>query len=276
MTYEQKVSFAIKLLQSIPTDDGPIEVSYSGGKDSDVILELSKMAGIPFEAIYKQTTIDPPGTTSHAMAVGAKIIRPKKTFLQLVAEKGLPTRFYRFCCKDLKEYKVHSRAIQGIRRCESAKRAERYKEPEVCRVYSSKERARIYLPILEWTDDDVERFVRERGIRCAPVYYKDGEFDVRQRLGCICCPLQSRKNLIKSYKQYPRFLKAEIKAVGEYQRNKPESTSAIRFKTPYNQMFYHIFCDDMEQYESIIDGGLFTDNQLDTKQYLEGYFNIGL
>ena len=42
MTYEQKVSFAIKLLQNIPTDDGPIEVSYSGGKDSDVILELAK------------------------------------------------------------------------------------------------------------------------------------------------------------------------------------------------------------------------------------------
>ena len=53
MDYERKVAFAIKLLQSIPTDEGPIEVSYSGGKDSDVILELAKMAGIPFEAIYK-------------------------------------------------------------------------------------------------------------------------------------------------------------------------------------------------------------------------------
>lgn len=29
---QKKVDFAIKLLRSIPTDDGPIEVSFSGGK----------------------------------------------------------------------------------------------------------------------------------------------------------------------------------------------------------------------------------------------------
>ena len=62
---KKKVDFAIKLLQSIP-QDGDIEVSYSGGKDSDVILELAKMAGIPYRAIYKNTTIDPPGTIAHA------------------------------------------------------------------------------------------------------------------------------------------------------------------------------------------------------------------
>ena len=43
---KKKVDFAIKLLQSIP-QDGDIEISYSSGKDSDVILELAKMARIP-------------------------------------------------------------------------------------------------------------------------------------------------------------------------------------------------------------------------------------
>lgn len=38
---KKKVDFAIKLPQSIP-QDGDIEISYSGGKDSDVILELVK------------------------------------------------------------------------------------------------------------------------------------------------------------------------------------------------------------------------------------------
>ena len=37
--FEKKVARAIKLLQSIP-QDGEIEVSYSGGKDSDVILVM--------------------------------------------------------------------------------------------------------------------------------------------------------------------------------------------------------------------------------------------
>lgn len=34
---QKKVDRAIRLLQSIPTDKGDIEISYSGGKDSDAI-----------------------------------------------------------------------------------------------------------------------------------------------------------------------------------------------------------------------------------------------
>ncbi len=134
MNYDRKIDFAIKLLRNIP-QDGPIELSYSGGKDSDVILELARMAGIPFEIIYKQTTIDPPGTTAHAKSVGATIIRPKMSYLQIIEQSSMPSRWSRFCCGILKEYKIHDRAIQGIRRSESTARAKRYREPEDCRVY---------------------------------------------------------------------------------------------------------------------------------------------
>ena len=41
---EKKVQRAIRLLQSIPKDR-EIELCYSGGKDSDVILELANMGG---------------------------------------------------------------------------------------------------------------------------------------------------------------------------------------------------------------------------------------
>lgn len=178
-------------MQSIPKD-GPIEVSYSGGKDSDVILELAKMAGIPFRAIYKNTTIDPPGTIKHCKEKGVEIIPPKESFFKMVERKGYPTRFSRFCCEVLKEYKVLDRAIQGIRRSESIKRRDRYKEPEICREYSKKEKVKIYLPLLDWTDEDVERFITERGIKCHPLYYDEqGNFCVKRRLGCIQCPLQA-------------------------------------------------------------------------------------
>ena len=170
---QKKVDFAIKLLQSIP-QDGDIEISYSGGKDSDVILELTKMAGIPYRAIYKSTTIDPPGTIAHAREMGAEVVRPEKTFFQLINEKGFPNRRSRFCCSELKEYKICDRAIQGIRRSESRKRAENYKEPETCRVYSAKEKVKVYLPILEWTNQDVEEFIKERNIKCHPIYYRGG------------------------------------------------------------------------------------------------------
>lgn len=210
---EKKVDFAIKLLQSIPTDDGPIELSYSGGKDSDVILELAKMAGIPYRAIYKATTIDPPGTIAHAKEMGAEVIHPKKTFFQLVSKSGFPSRFQRFCCSALKEYKICDRAIQGIRRSESRKRAEKYKEPEVCRVYSAKEKVKVYLPILEWTDQDVAEFIKERNIKCHPLYYsREGQFDVTKRLGCMGCPLASRNKRIQFFKENPKWLKAWIRA----------------------------------------------------------------
>ena len=103
--YEKKKARAIRLLKNIPQDD-PIEISYSGGKDSDVILELAKMAGIPFRAIYKNTTIDPPGTIRYVKSKGVEILPPKMKFFDVVEMSGCPTRRVRTCCSHLKEYKV--------------------------------------------------------------------------------------------------------------------------------------------------------------------------
>ena len=276
MEYERKVKFAINLLQSIPTEDGPIEVSYSGGKDSDVILELAKMAGIPYEAIYKQTTIDPPGTTAHAKEVGATIIRPKETFLQLIERKGWPTRRARFCCEVLKEYKVRDRAIQGIRRSESTARAKRYKEPEICRTYPHKEKAKIYLPILDWTDEDVERFITERGIKCHPLYYdENGKFRVERRLGCLGCPLASG-NGRKDFEQYPKMLAAWIRAEKKYLETHPNVSAVRKFGNAYNMAYHNLFTNSYEQYLDRVTGGLFPENAIDTKKYIEDYFGLSV
>lgn len=172
---QKKIDRAIRLLQGIQNGyDGEIEVAYSGGKDSDVILQLAKEAGIRYRAIYRNTTIDPPGTIAHVGRMGAEILRPKETFFQLVAKKGFPNRFSRFCCKKLKEYKVMDKCIMGVRKSESSKRNERYNEPTECRFYGRKTEANhveaIY-PILDWTDDDVLAFVEDRHLTLAPVYY---------------------------------------------------------------------------------------------------------
>ena len=272
---EKKVERAIRLLQLIP-QDGDIEVSYSGGKDSDVILELAKMAGIPYRAIYKNTTIDPKGTIAHAREMGAEVIHPKKTFFQLVSEKGFPSRFARFCCSALKEYKICDRAIQGIRRVESRKRAENYKEPEMCRVYSTKEKVKVYLPILEWTDQDVEEFIKERNIKCHPLYYRGGgQFDVTKRLGCVGCPLQSRRKRIQEFKDNPKFLKAWIRA-GQ-KRFKSEAyqngDSKYHFKDAFEVMGYQLYCDNIDDFKEKT-YTLF--GEFDWKEFLEKEFNIDM
>lgn len=275
MDLNRKIDFAIKLLQSIP-QDGPVELSYSGGKDSDVCLELAKMSGIKFEAIYKNTSIDPPGTIAHCRENGVTILQPKKTFFQIVEEKSMPTRFSRFCCEHLKEYKVYEMAIQGIRRSESIKRAAIYKEPEYCRTYAGKEKVRIYLPILEWKNEDVAAFIRDRNIKCAPVYYDEkGIFHVERRLGCIGCPLQS-DNGKAEFKKYPGMLRQMVRSMDKYIKTHPDTRAAQMFGNAYNVVYKRLFCKTMEDYEIATGGGLFPELKTDTKKFLENYFGIDL
>ncbi len=217
---QKKVDRAIKLIKSaskIAAANGcpQIEVAYSGGKDSDVILELTKMSGVPYRAIYKNTTIDPAGTIKHARDNGCEVISPKKKFIDLIAYHGYPSRMNRHCCQHLKEYKVLDYAILGIRADESSKRKERYKEPEQCRVYSKKSKVRQYFPILDWTRSDVEEFINERRIKCHSLYYdENGAFDASKRLGCMCCPLQSYKPRLESFKRHPNMVKLYVRGGG--------------------------------------------------------------
>ena len=175
---QKKIDQSIRLLQSVQKRyDGEIELAYSGGKDSDVILQLAKEAGIRYRAIYKNTTIDPPGTIAHVKEMGVEILRPKENFFQLIAKKGFPSRFSRFCCEALKEYKILDKTIIGVRKAESRARKERYNEPTECRYFGAKKEEnhveQIY-PILEWTDEDVKDFILDRDLKLAPLYYDTG------------------------------------------------------------------------------------------------------
>lgn len=272
MDYKRKIDLAIKLLRAIP-QDGPLELSYSGGKDSDVILQLAKDAGIKFEAIYKKTTIDPPGTIQHCKENGVRIQPPVMTFFQLIENKGVPTRRARFCCEVLKEYKIHDRAIQGIRREESTARAKRYKEPEFCRLFPKGEKVRVYLPILEWTLEDEARFIEDRGIKLAPVYYDEkGAVHVERRLGCIGCPLAS--NARAEFKRYPGMLKAWIRAANKYLKSHPDCSTAAKFGDGWHMMTQDLFFNTYEDYHNVFGAAqLFSDEAPDAKAFLERYFN---
>lgn len=275
---KKKIDFAIFLLRNIP-QDGTVELAYSGGKDSDVILRLAQMAGIKFEPIHKVTTIDTPGTIQHAKDNGCTIVRPKKTFFQIVRSDGLPTMWQRFCCGYLKEYKIHDRAIVGIRREESVKRSKRYNEPEQCRTYRDGKKVRQYFPILEWTNDDVATFIDSEHIQCHKKYYDDdGTFHVERRLGCIGCPLANPKDRISQYKHYPGMLRQTIKNFQYWLDSKPESKQyQLSHGSATNKMMFELFYQSKsEEFENAITGGLFPEMAIDSKQFLENYFGIKL
>lgn len=271
-----KIERAVRLLQSVaPTDGSPVEVAYSGGKDSDVILELTKMAGIPYRAIYKNTTIDPPGTIAHAKAMGAEVIKPERSFLQLIEKKGYPSMFARFCCEVLKEYKVLDKAVMGVRKAESVKRAARYNEPTQCRFYGrTREHVEAIYPILEWTDEDIVEFVNERGINLHPLYYReDGTIDPKRRLGCMCCPLKSQKKRIEDFMEHPNMVKAYIRAGQKFRDTHPEASQTKRYANIYDYFVRNLFYDKQTDWEQSRQGMF---EPMDSKAFLEEKFNIKL
>jgi len=122
-----KVAIAIERLKTFEPPEG-YYLCHSGGKDSIVIYELAKMAGVQFDAHYSLTTIDPPELVyfirEHYKDVF--IERPKLPFLTVLTEKGFPLRQSRWCCDLYKEKGGHARiCLTGIRAEESAKRRKR-------------------------------------------------------------------------------------------------------------------------------------------------------
>lgn len=273
---DKKISNAIRLLQSYKGEQ-PIEVAYSGGKDSDVILELTKMAGVSYRAIYKCTTIDPPHTIAHCKSKGVKIVHPKERFFDLVKRKGAPTWRVRYCCDVLKEYKILDNVVLGIRRSESKKREKLYQEPIQCRNFggSKKNHVNMYLPILEWTARDLVQFVELRKLKLHPLYYDEqGNFHVERRLGCIGCPMQSDRGK-GDFKKYPKFLRRLIQCEKIYLKNRPDCGAAKKFGDAYRLTFNNLFCDSYGEFIAKTQPNLFGE-EFDAKQYLEQYFGIEL
>lgn len=273
-TLDKKIERALWLLRTATSDsEQPIEISYSGGKDSDVILELARMAGINYRAIYKSTTIDPPGTIKHCMENNVEIVR-KKSFAKIIQKKGFPNFLRRFCCKELKEYKILDRSVQGIRRFESVKRAKRYKEPTVCRLYGSKKQhVEVFLPILHWTDKDISDFIKQRGIKCHPLYYDaDGTFNPKHRLGCMGCPQKSDRGL-SDFKANPRLVRFWMRNGEIWWKTHKLQDTKKKFKSYYEVFVRNIFFDDYDSFHDAIDNMF---GRIDCKKFLEDYFNISL
>ena len=276
---EKKVNRAIHLIQAASKKaeeiGQPLEVAFSGGKDSAVILELAKMAKVNYRAIYKNTTVDQPGTIKYCKDNGVEIMQPKMSFLEIIKKSGYPTRFKRKCCGYLKEYKILDYVILGIRSDESTKRKALYKEPEKCKVYhNGGGKARHYFPILDWDLQDLQEFIVERGIKLHSLYYdENGNLDLTQRLGCLCCPLMSRKKRIAQFKKYKNMVKLYARGGGYWLDNHQVSKNASYFKDVYEWLCMSIFCESLHEFHTRFGKNLFNDG-IDCKKFLEDYFNI--
>ncbi len=277
---KKKINSAIRILRLAEKQaevyDEPVEVAYSGGKDSDVLLQLAKESGIRYRAIYKNTTIDPPGTIKHVREMVVEIRQPQRSFFEIIKAKGYPSRWFRFCCRELKEYKILNVCAIGVRREESTKRKKIYTTFENCRVFSKTEKTRQYAPIFDWTLQDVADYIKDRNVRLAAHYYnQEGKIDFKRRLGCMGCPLRSDQGK-GDFKAHPNLVKAWLRAGEKFLAQKPESKSNLIYGGDvYNMFFAHLFCKHVNEYQEIKSPDLWGES-FDTKKFLQNFFNIKL
>lgn len=265
---DDKLKQAIRLVKSAASVH-PYAIAFSGGKDSCLLRYIAKEANINAPLYYCSTTIDPPGTIAFCQRMGANILRPQYSFLQLVERKGLPSMFRRYCCEFLKEQYISDYLMLGVRRAESIKRSQRYCTFEAVRQYSKSKITLQLLPIVFFSDYDVEYIINDKQIECHPLYYdSNGSFCVSRRLGCIGCPLASDRG-VSDYKQYPILLRQVIKRLIKYHQSKGR-TKDFAYLDIVRQLFYSNHGEYKFQQTF---NGLFS---TDPKAFVEQQFNISL
>jgi phosphoadenosine phosphosulfate reductase len=242
-------------------------ISFSGGKDSIVLLDLALKTGLNFNFIYGNTTIDPPGHISfirHNFPM-VEISHPKISFYDIIEKYGLPTRFRRNCCFILKEYiGKESNCYEGLRIDEGQKRGARLKLlkiPSTCDT-RVKNKTHVY-PLLNWSSKDIWNYIHNNGL-IYPEIYNSG----LKRLGCVGCPLATKSQRISDYKLYPKITKRIIKAIKTNIDNK-KSISKY-FNDEYKAFYWWL---STESIDNFYQPSLFT---IDYKSVIIDTFNLSV
>lgn len=104
-------------------------LAFSGGKDSQCLYHVAKLAGVKFKAHMNLTSVDPPEVIRFVKTQypDVELIKPKKSIFQAAVDRTiLPTKRVRWCCAEYKEGAGSGKVtLIGIRHAESSRRAKR-------------------------------------------------------------------------------------------------------------------------------------------------------
>lgn len=231
---KDKVNLTIERIRQFEPPEG-YYVAFSGGKDSVVVLDLVKKAGVKYDSHYNLTTADPPKLINFIRNKNpeVEISTPEMSMWKLIPKKGMPpTRLIRYCCAILKERGGQNRkVITGVRWAESYNRSKR-RMVETCR----KNKAKTYLhPIIDWTENDVWEYINKNDIEYCKLYDEG-----YSRLGCIMCPMGGPKGMKRDAKRYPKFYKLYLKAFERMLAERHRKSLKTSWETPEEVMNWWI------------------------------------
>lgn len=197
-TTEDLVANSIAIIKEHEPEDG-YYVCFSGGKDSIVMLDLIRKAGVNYDVHMNLTSVDPPELLKFIRRYypECQMRRPKMSMFQLILKKQiLPTRRIAFCCDILKEQGGNGRTIVvGVRKEESFARRNRVE-------FEKYKKSFVLRPILEWASDEIWEYIHTNNLPY-PSLYDEGFY----RIGCIGCPKSGRERY-KGFQRWPQYKKA--------------------------------------------------------------------
>jgi len=201
----------------------------SGGKDSLVAThymesELGDLrAELERHFITVDTTVMIPGNVEWLRQVVADlfdaeltVLRPQKTFWELVDEFGAPTMRRRWCCYHLKLEPImrfmqtlpaQRAEVVGLRRVESRKRA---KMPGI--ILKRRSLSWGYAPIIDWSDEQVRNYIHQHRIPINPVY----RTPVKET--CLCGVFASPKRIEAVRALYPELFNKFVEAESRFRK----------------------------------------------------------
>lgn len=248
---ERKIKIAIDRIKSFEPKEG-YYLAFSGGKDSQCIYHLAKMAGVKFDAHYNVTGIDPPEVVrfikQHYSDVAMDIPKDKNgkrvTMWNLINHNKMPpTGLVRYCCSHLKERGGIGRyCITGVRWAESTKRKNNqgavtiqkrgyvrgliesgdFEETPIGGIIliNDNDNSRrlmercaikgkvVVNPIIDWKYNDVWHFLNN----IVKVEHCDLYDDGFSKIGCIGCPMKSKKQRERDFERWPKYKDLYLKA----------------------------------------------------------------
>lgn len=192
-------------------------VSFSGGKDSSVVSRLVRDA-LHNESIihfFGDTTLEFPATHTYVEDVFREEnpftpmipSETEKDFFKLCKVFGPPSKFERWCCTIFKTSNLNneyqnldgsSLSFLGIRHSESKER-QNYERTQDHSKIGSQINA---MPIIEWEDCDVWLYILYKNIK-----FNDAYRWGFKRIGCWCCPNNSKWSNMLTEIYYPDLTK---------------------------------------------------------------------